>query len=89
MVHHARGSRRDRIPHPVTSPGDVIAHNTTAAEGYGTTPVERAQFIVDTIRIPLGRQACTHHLDELSSIEAILGTEALWCPACGTRLGRR
>jgi hypothetical protein len=69
--------------------GDVIAHGTIAAEGYGATSVERAQFIVETIQIHLDRQACTHHLDELSSIEAILGTKALWCPACGTRLGRR
>ena len=50
--------------------GDVIASGTTDSEGYGTTPVERAQFIVDTIRIHLTRQACTHHGDDLSSIEA-------------------
>jgi hypothetical protein len=69
--------------------GDVIAQGTTAAEGYGSTPVERAKFIVDTIRVHLRRQSCTHHLEEMSSIEAMLGTEVPWCPACGTRLGRR
>ena len=66
--------------------GDVIAQGTTSAEGYGTRPVERAQFIVDTIRIHLVRQACTYHRDDLSSIEAALGVQARWCPACGTRL---
>jgi hypothetical protein len=50
--------------------GDVVAQGTIAADGYGTTPVERAKFIVDTIRIHLCRQACTHHLDELSSSNA-------------------
>jgi hypothetical protein len=69
--------------------GDVIAQGTPAAEGYGTTPVERAKFIVDTIRVHLRRQVCTHLLDELSLIEAMLGTGALWCPACGTRLAGR
>jgi hypothetical protein len=69
--------------------GDVIASGTTDGEGYGTTPVERAQFILETIRTHLIRQACTHHGDDLSSIEAILGTEVRWCPACGTRLPAR
>jgi hypothetical protein len=66
--------------------GDVIAYGTTDIEGYGDTPLERAQFIIDTIRIHLTRQACTHHRDDLSSIEGLLGTPARWCPACGTRL---
>jgi hypothetical protein len=66
--------------------GDVIAHGTSDVDGYGTTLVERAQFIVDTIRIHLGRQACTLHHEDLSSIEALVGTEISWCPACGTRL---
>lgn len=65
--------------------GDVIASGTTAVQGYGTALVERAQFIVDTIRIHLTRQACTHHRD-LTSIEAILGAQVRWCPVCGTRL---
>ena len=50
--------------------GDVIAYGTTDIEGYGATPLERAQFIIDTIRIHLVRQACTHHHDDLSSIQA-------------------
>jgi hypothetical protein len=55
--------------------GDIVASGTTAAEGYERTPVERAQFIVDTIRIHLGRQACTHHLDELSSARRRCGAQ--------------
>jgi hypothetical protein len=66
--------------------GDVIASGTTDTEGSSTTPVERAQFILDTIRVYLARQACTHHRDHLASIEAILGTPTHWCPTCGTRL---
>lgn len=66
--------------------GDVIAHGTTDDDCYGTTPIERAQFIIDTIRIHLARQACTLHRDDLSSIEALIGTNVTWCPACGTRL---
>ena len=66
--------------------GDVIAYGTTDIEGYGATPLERAQFIIDTIRIHLVRQACTHHNDDLSSIQGLLGAPARWCPACGTRL---
>jgi hypothetical protein len=69
--------------------GDVIASGTTDTEGYGTTPVQRAQFIVDTIRVHLARQACTHHRDHLASIEAILGTQTHWCPTCGIRLSAR
>ncbi|MCU1694258.1 MAG: hypothetical protein JWR34_321 [Mycobacterium sp.] len=69
--------------------GDVIAQGTTAVQGYGTTPVERAQFIVDTIRIRLVRQSCTHHGGDLSSIEAALGTPVRWCPICGTHLPAR
>lgn len=69
--------------------GDVISSGNTDTEGYGTTPVERAQFIVDTIRIYLARQACTHHRDHLASIEAILGTQTRWCPNCGTHLSAR
>jgi hypothetical protein len=66
--------------------GDVIAHGTTDVEGYGTTPVERAKFIVDTIRLHLAREACKLHAEDLSSIEALLGREVRWCPSCGTRL---
>lgn len=66
--------------------GDVIAHGTTDDDCYGTTLVERAQFIIDAIRIHLARQTCRLHHDDLSSIEALLGTEINWCPACGTHL---
>ena len=66
--------------------GDVIAHGTTDIEAYGATPLQRAQFITDTIRIHLARQACTHHHDDLTSIQVVLGTAVRWCPACGTRL---
>jgi len=69
--------------------GDVIACGTTDIEGYGAKLLERAQFIIDTIRIHLARQACTHHHDDLTSIQAPLGTPARWCPACGTRLPAR
>lgn len=69
--------------------GDVIADGTTTTEGYGTTPVERAQFLIDTIRIHLARQACSHHGDDLTSIHALLGTAARWCPSCGARLPTR
>jgi len=69
--------------------GDVIAYGTTADEGYGTTPLERAQFIVDIIRIHLARQACTHHRNDLPTIQAVLGTQLRWCPTCGTRLPTR
>jgi hypothetical protein len=44
---------------------------------------------VDTIRIHLARQACTLHHHDLSSIEALLGSQISWCPACGTRLSTR
>jgi hypothetical protein len=30
--------------------------------------------------------ACTLHVDDLSSIAALLGCEVRWCPSCGTRL---
>jgi len=66
--------------------GEVIAQSTTVVDGYGTTPVERATFIVDTVRVHLARNACNVHVQDLSSIEALLGSEVRWCPACGTRL---
>lgn len=68
--------------------GDVIAEGTTHADGYGSSLVERAQFIVDTIRNHLGRQACTLHSEDLSSLQALLGREVGWCPACGARLAQ-
>jgi hypothetical protein len=66
--------------------GDVIANSTTDVDGYGNTPVERAEFIVDTIRVHLAREACSLHAEDLSSIEALLGRDVRWCPSCGTRL---
>jgi hypothetical protein len=68
------------------SEGEVIAQGATDVDRYGTTPVERAKFIVDTIRVQLARKACNLHVQDLSSIEALLGREVRWCPACGTRL---
>jgi hypothetical protein len=66
--------------------GDVIAHGATDVDGYGATSIERARFIVDTIRMHLARQTCKLHTQDLSSIEALLGREVRWCPACGTRI---
>lgn len=66
--------------------GDVIAHGTTDADGYGSTLIERAQFIVNTVRTHLARQTCILHHNDLSSIETLLGAKVNWCPACGTRL---
>lgn len=68
--------------------GDVIATGTVDADGYGTTVVERAQFIVTTIRDHLRRQSCTHHLDaeKLESMAVVIGASPSWCPACGQRL---
>lgn len=66
--------------------GEVIAFGTTDVAGYGTRPVERAQFITDTIRTHLARQSCTLHHGDISVIEALLGSAIGWCPVCGTRL---
>jgi hypothetical protein len=66
--------------------GDVVASGLTDAEGYGTTPVVRAMFIVDTIRTHLTRRACTLHHDDLSTVETLLDRQIGWCPACGARL---
>lgn len=66
--------------------GDVIATGTIDAEDYGTTVVQRAQFIVTTIRDLLRRKSCTHHLDNLDAITVLLGTAVRWCPTCGSRL---
>lgn len=60
--------------------GDVIAEGATASAGCGTKPVERAQFIVDTVRAHLAREVCTRHFDDLSPIEAVLGAAARLVP---------
>jgi hypothetical protein len=41
---------------------------------------------VDTVRTHVARKACNLHVQDLSSIEGLLGREVRWCPACGTRL---
>jgi hypothetical protein len=66
--------------------GDVIATGTIDAEDYGTTVVQRAQFIVTTIRDHLKRKSCTHNLDRLDAVTVALGTSVDWCPTCGMRL---
>lgn len=69
--------------------GERIASGTTDAAGYGTTPVERARFIIGIIRTYLTRQSCSHHLDRLEAIDVLLGAPARWCARCGARLHRR
>lgn len=81
---HADG--QPRYEERELSEGEVIAQGATDVDGYGTTPIGRAKFIVDTIRVQLGRKACNLHAQDMSSIEALLGREVSWCPACGTRL---
>lgn len=66
--------------------GDVIATGTIEAESYGTTVVERAQFIVNTVRVHVARKGCAHPRAALDAVAAILGTGARWCPACGAQL---
>lgn len=66
--------------------GDVIAEGTTRDDHYGRTPVERIQFIVDTVRAHLRPGACTVHTDERADLELLFGRPLAWCPACGVRL---
>ena len=66
--------------------GDVIAEGTTAIAGYGTTPVERACFIVGTIRDYLRQVGCDVHRHELDDLELLCGRPLNWCPACGLPL---
>ena len=66
--------------------GEVIAEGTTAAAGYGETPLERARFLVDTIRTHLRRRGCTTHTARRAELEQLLGGPAAWCPACGQRM---
>ena len=66
--------------------GDVIAEGTTGVDLYGRTPLERAHFIVDTIRAHLRRQACTVHVDRRDDLEVLLAEPLEWCPVCGVRL---
>lgn len=69
--------------------GKLVASGTTDVAGYGTEAIERAQFIVDTIRTYLTRQTCSHHLGKLHAIDDLLGVPAHWCPSCGTHLPGR
>jgi hypothetical protein len=66
--------------------GEVVAEGTTAADGYGDTPLERARFLVDTIRTHLRRRGCTTHTAGRAELEQLLGGPAAWCPACGLRM---
>ena len=66
--------------------GEIIAEGTTAAPGYGRTPLDRLHFIVDVIRANLLRQSCTVHVDDRAALESLLGRPVAWCPSCGTRL---
>lgn len=72
-----------------TDAGDVIATGTIDTPGYGNTMVERAQFLISTIRNHLGRVACRLHSGDLSAVESALGAPVRWCPACGSELGIR
>lgn len=53
--------------------GITIAEGVAGGEGYGETPVQRAQFITRLIREHYGQQACAHP-----------GAVA-FCPHCGVR----
>lgn len=66
--------------------GDVIATGTTDADGYGSTVVQRAQFIVNTVRVHVHRSRCTHPRTAPGSKATVLGTDMRWCPACGAQL---
>lgn len=66
--------------------GDVIAQGIAGMEGYGSTPVERADFIIGVIREHLGRISCPVHTSGLTDLLHRLGTRPAWCPACGTNL---
>jgi hypothetical protein len=72
-----------------TDAGDVIATGTIDAPGYGKTLVERARFLVSTIRNHLSRVQCQLHGGDLSAVEAALGAPVRWCPVCGSELELR
>lgn len=67
--------------------GEVIAEGVVDVAGYGRSPVERATFIVQTIRDHLTRQGCDRHVTAVDDLEQALGRRPQWCPDCGTRLG--
>lgn len=66
--------------------GEIIATGTTDADGYGSTVVQRAQFIVNTVRVHVHRSRCTHPRTAPGSKATVLGTDMRWCPACGAQL---
>ena len=66
--------------------GEVIAVGTVDTPGYGKNMVERAKFLVSTIRNHLRRVSCTLHGGDLYAVESALGAPVRWCPACGTEL---
>ncbi len=66
--------------------GEVIAEGMTGVAGYGSTPVERARFIVGVIRAHLRRIGCRVHLRPVADLERALGNRVAWSPACGERL---
>ncbi len=66
--------------------GEVIAEGVVDVPGYGSSPVERAEFITQAIRDHLTRTVCTLHLTGLADLERHLGWRPDWCPRCGVRL---
>jgi hypothetical protein len=66
--------------------GDIVARGTIDDDGYGATPAERIQFIVNTVRTHIRREACRLHREDLAHLSGMLGSEPAWCPACGTQL---
>jgi hypothetical protein len=47
--------------------------------GYGSTPVERATFIVQTTRDHLTQQVCDRHVAGVADLERALGRSPQWC----------
>jgi hypothetical protein len=66
--------------------GDVIADGVSGGPGYGASPRQRAQFIVQAIRTHIGRETCAIHGGGRALSEARIGMAVAWCPACGARL---
>src|SRR4051794_14661954 len=66
--------------------GDVISQGVEGCPGYGETAVERAAFIVSTIRTHLRRSTCTLHTGGLIDLTIALEGAPAWCPACGAAL---
>ncbi len=73
----------------VTSHGGAAPEqwSGTGVDGYGSSLVERARFIVETIRAHVRRLDCQVHTAERDDLELLLGRSLEWCPACGARVG--